>query len=63
MKKKYAKAMSILTEAVRGERMKASIGGSGSLAESYCTRIANELQAAVTLLESYDEEDKDESEQ
>lgn len=63
MKKKYALAIKLLTEAAKGERMKASIGGPGSLAESYCTRTADELQAAISLLENYEEEDNDESEQ
>jgi len=48
--RKYDAAIKILTEAVKGEKMKAGIGGSGSLAESYCNEKADEIQAAIDLL-------------
>jgi hypothetical protein len=49
----FDEAIKILSEAVKGERMKASIGGSGSLAESYCTSVANSLQAAIDVLKAH----------
>ena len=48
--RKYDVAIKILTEAVKGERMKVGIGGSGSLAESNYNEIADEIQAAIDLL-------------
>ena len=48
--RKYDAAIKILTEAVEGERMKAGIGGTGSLAESYYNGIADEIQTAIDLL-------------
>ena len=63
MKKMYAAAIEILAAAAKGERMKASIGGPGSLAESCCTRRTNELEAAVAQLEIFHKEDNDEQDQ
>ena len=54
---KYDEAIKILSEAVKGELMKASIGGSGSLAESYCVRKAEAIQSAIALLEKHNKED------
>jgi len=48
--RKYDVAIKILTEAVKGERMKAGIGGSGSLAESYYNGIADEIPAIDLLV-------------
>ena len=48
----HADAIEILSEAAKGERMKAAIGGRGSLAESYCNRKADDIQLAIMLLET-----------
>ena len=57
LSKKYAKAIAVLAEEIQKERMQATIGGRGSLAESCANAAVESLQAAMDLLEGYENEE------
>ena len=52
MMKDYTDAIAILNKAAADERMKATIAPIGSLADVYCTGLANRLEEAVEELKT-----------